>query len=343
MNIAIVNIYGAAYKMDRLFDADSCKIGENLLLPGIMLKKRLEKLGHNFHTADMYDFNDIDVLIFQDLIKNSRLLLETPADHIKYLIKRNWENDYLYKSTRCSKQMKRILIMQEPRTVCPLSYKEKFHKYFDAILTWNDDYLKSDKYHKFQYPQTPAEKHYNIPFAEKKFATMIAGNKKSNDPNELYSRRYEAVKFFESYPYEFDLYGFGWEKESLKNYRGTVDRKLDTLSNYKFCICYENMCNVKGYITEKIFDCFFAGVVPVYWGADNITDYVPANTFIDRRRFKSMEELCYFLEHVTWKDYEKYISFIRQFLNSDTFKKEFSIDSYIERIMRVLDIKERVN
>ena len=36
---------------------------------------------------------------------------------------------------------------------------------------------------------------------------------------------------------------------------------------------------VKGYITEKIFDSFFAGVVPIYWGAENITDYVPKSLY----------------------------------------------------------------
>lgn len=340
MNIAICNIYGDVYNKDRLFDLDSCKIGENLLLPGIMLKKRLEELGHNFHTADMYDFDDIDVLIFQDLNKDSRLTLETPVDHMKYFLKRKWRKDYLYKSIKSKKRVKKILIMQEPNTVCPQSYNEKYHKYFDAILTWNDDYLKSDKYHKFQYPQVPAGKKYDIPFEVKKFAAMIAGNKKSREANELYSKRYEAIRFFDNHSYEFDLYGYGWEKENIKNYRGKIDPKLDTLSNYKFSICYENMCNVKGYITEKIFDCFFAGVVPVYWGADNITEYVPADTFVDRRKFRDMDELCLFLEHMTCDEYKKYIDSINRFLDSDTFEKEFSVDSYIGRITQLLDYKD---
>ena len=42
MNIAIVNIYGDVYSKDRLFDPAACKIGQNLLLPGILLKKKLE-------------------------------------------------------------------------------------------------------------------------------------------------------------------------------------------------------------------------------------------------------------------------------------------------------------
>ena len=153
MNIAIVNIYGDAYSEDKLFDINSCKIGQNLLLPGIVLKKELEKRGDNLHTADMYDFKDIDVIIFQDLHKNSKLLLTSLFDYIKYFLKRKWKEDYLLKATRTSKRIKKILIMQEPETVCPQSYNVKYHRYFDVILTWNDDLVDNKKYYKFQYPQ----------------------------------------------------------------------------------------------------------------------------------------------------------------------------------------------
>lgn len=339
MNIATTNIYGEVYSRDRLFDVDSCKIGQNLLLPGIELKRCLEEMGHSFHTADMYRFDDIDVLIFQDLDKCSRLLLEAPIDYVKYFLKRKWKSDYFYKCIKSKKKIRKILILQEPSTVCPQSYDERLHEYFDSILTWNDDLLKADKYHKFQYPQVPAAKKYKVPFEEKTFAVMIAGNKKSKENNELYSERYETVIFFENQSYEFDLYGFGWEKEGLKNYKGKIDKKLDVLSKYRFSICYENMCNVKGYITEKIFDCFFAGVVPVYWGADNITDYVPPETFIDRRKFADMDELCRFLANISLEEYEQYISHINRFLYSDIFVKEFSIDSYIKRIVKLLELR----
>jgi hypothetical protein len=42
-----------------------------------------------------------------------------------------------------------------------------------------------------------------------------------------------------------------------------VDSKKNTLEKYKFSICYENARDIPGYITEKIFDCFFAGCVPI--------------------------------------------------------------------------------
>lgn len=53
-------------------------------------------------------------------------------------------------------------------------------------------------------------------------------------------------------------------------YGGEVFSKHDTLSKYKFSVCFENGKNLSGFITEKIFDCFSAGTIPIYWGADNI-------------------------------------------------------------------------
>jgi hypothetical protein len=64
------------------------------------------------------------------------------------------------------------------------------------------------------------------------------------------------------------------------------------LEKYKFSICYENARDTPGYITEKIFDCFFAGCVPIYWGANNITDHIPKECFIDKRDFEDYKVLA---------------------------------------------------
>jgi len=45
-----------------------------------------------------------------------------------------------------------------------------------------------------------------------------------------------------------------------------VGHKKPIMEQYKFSIYHENARNIPGYITEKIFDSFFAGCVPVYWG-----------------------------------------------------------------------------
>lgn len=336
MNIALVTIYGSVYERDRIFDSTSCTIGENLLVPGIELKKRLESLGHNYHTVDMYDLGEVDTFLFMDLPIDSILTISSLVDFLKYIVRRKWRKDYLLKAVFKYPKKKRCLMLQEPPTVCPHSYQEKFHKYFDRIITWNDSLVDGRKYEKYFYPQVLPTKEYKIPFGEKKLFAMIAGNKNSITKNELYSERRASIDFFEKKKDVFDLYGFGWENEKLLNYKGMTDAKLDTLSKYKYSICYENMTNVKGYITEKIFDCFFARCIPVYWGADNIADFVPPNTFIDRRNFKDTEAVYEYVKNISEQEYDYYLNNIQKYLQSKEFQKTFSVEAYINKMIDVV-------
>jgi len=50
-------------------------------------------------------------------------------------------------------------------------------------------------------------------------------------------------------------------------------------SQYKFVICFENS-KTDGYVTEKIFNVFLSGAIPIYDGAPNINDYIVSGSFI---------------------------------------------------------------
>lgn len=335
MKIALTSIYGAVYENDKCFTPDSCKIGENLLLPGIALKQELEKAGHEYHTIDTYNMKDIDAVVFSD-IPDSFLTIKTWKELARYLIRRKWKRDWLWRVVKNLPKEKRILAIMEPPAVSSRSYQAEYHALFGKILTWNDDLLTNKRYHKFCYPQPLPKVRFKVSFDDKQLLVMICGNKCSNYPNELYSERRRVIEFFERKELEFDLYGFGWEKERYKNYKGSTDQKLNVLSQYKFSICYENSCNIKGYITEKIFDCFFARCIPVYWGADNVEDYIPGDCFIDRRRFCSTQDVYSFISGMPEREYEKYLERIDCFLNSNKFYENFSVDAYVKKWMEVI-------
>jgi len=133
-------------------------------------------------------------------------------------------------------------------------------------------------------------------FEEKKLATTVIACKGSSHPHQLYGEREAVIRFFESFPNsDFEFYGVGWEKKGYKNYRGQTPDKTETIKHYRFYFCYENMHNIEGYITEKIFNCFTAGCVPIYLDASNIQNYIPKNCFIDRRDFKDLAEVYAFI------------------------------------------------
>ena len=73
-------------------------------------------------------------------------------------------------------------------------------------------------------------------------------------------------------------------------YKGACLSKFDVLRRYQFCLCFENMA-MNGYITEKLFDCLYAGTIPLYLGAPDILRYVPEGVFIDCRKYRSWDEM----------------------------------------------------
>jgi hypothetical protein len=160
---------------------------------------------------------------------------------------------------------------------------------------------------------------------------------------DLYEERIAAITYFYDKG-SFDLFGGRWQNtefmsKSLQNIIQklkpvAIEDKLSTLSNYKFSICFEN-CIYPGYITEKIFDCFFAGCIPVYCGAPDITDYVPKDLFIDFRDYKSYKELDEYMKNMTFEEYDEKINRIKEYLSSDKFTC-FTDKYFVEKIYSVL-------
>jgi len=119
--------------------------------------------------------------------------------------------------------------------------------------------------------------------------------------------------------------------EKYPSYRGSVENKKKTLEKYKFSICYENAKDIPGYITEKIFNCFFAGCVPVYWGANNIMDHIPADCFIDMRNFSNYEDMYQYMKNMSDEEYLGYLNAIERFILSDK-SYQFSVEYFAKTI-----------
>lgn len=146
---------------------------------------------------------------------------------------------------------------------------------------------------------------------------------------DLYSTRFKAIEYF-STSSNFFLFGTRWdEKKNLtkaladqieKLAPKPVASKMDTLSKFKFCICFEN-CSHPGYLTEKIFDCFFAGTIPIYFGAPNIEKFIPKDCFIDFRDFNDFKSLDIYLADLTIENAEGFLRSTEAFISSSQFLK----------------------
>jgi hypothetical protein len=162
--------------------------------------------------------------------------------------------------------------------------------------------------------------------------------------SEIYTLRLKLIHFFHKTG-KFDLYGRNWDKKiygipykyykaALSVYKGSVEDKISTMSNYRFALCVENIV-YPGYITEKIFDCLFAGCIPIYYGAPDIQEYIPKNCYIDYREFKNNYELDYYLQNFDSTKYNEFHKNISNFLHSTNFN-EYTCRSYAEKLFKTI-------
>jgi hypothetical protein len=159
----------------------------------------------------------------------------------------------------------------------------------------------------------------------------LAGLRYRPIARDRFRARLRAFEAFSSRD-DFDLFGDGWDRHhpavdydvhsaALRAYRGQSPDSdiLALLAKYRFALVYED-ARFNGYVSDRLFDCFFARCIPIYSGAPDIAQYVPPSAFIDVRQFPSFPELERFLMRITEDDARRYIDAAHSFLISSAFE-----------------------
>lgn len=79
--------------------------------------------------------------------------------------------------------------------------------------------------------------------------------------------------------------------------------------------------------------------MPVYAGADNITEYIPKGCFINYFDYKSPEELVGCLRTMNEIEYNKHIDNIKAFLSNTAAVHKWSADAWNDYLAIVLGYK----
>ncbi|MFM5080742.1 glycosyltransferase family 10 domain-containing protein [Aeromonas veronii] len=255
-----------------------------------------------------------------------------------------------------------IVLFETPNIIPSNGNLDKISK-AELVFTWNDDLVgRFPNFEKINFPNNIDSNIKHCDFSNRDIVfSIISGNKSicfENESLNLYKERVKVIRWFEkNHPEDFHLYGVGWDSPeasgSILNklirrfyssflfryfyikpfplYRGAVENKRDIYSRTKFAFCFENVAGYNGYITEKIFDCFSAGCVPIYWGADNINNYIPSNCFIDMRDFNCLGDLYDYLMSIDEIEYDKYQHAINNFIKAERFS-QFSSEYFVSKI-----------
>lgn len=206
-------------------------------------------------------------------------------------------------------------------------------------------------------------------FLKRRLCVLMAGafsvlpHKK--EMRSLLYERYRAIRWFNRHaPGDLDLFSRGAVEKKFEEFRGAgylkkiapslvrqigayryrrncrqvfkgsadADKKIETMKNYRFYLCYENAFGINGLISEKIFDCFAASCVPVYDGAPDIARYVPENCYIQKKDFSSYAALHKYLVNMNYEEYSAYIENMLKFMNSEKIKP-FRVTTFAKNIV----------
>jgi hypothetical protein len=347
------------FEGDALFDGSrTWANGEDVLAPYRYARDWFERRGVRVHTADRLMRREVaattNVYISLGIVNRYRALARRPDVILSafFAFECPIVEPSLYRElTRVQRYVKRLFSYSDAESLQPFLRGPIHCQHFfcpQAYESVHDEMWRR---------------------ADRKFLVMINGNKlPAVYLHELYTERMRAVEYF-GRTGEIDLYGVGWDVPSYRMgrtwvpatvrqaqrrllqcwqrlrpdpllaaarrvYRGQAASKADVLSQYTFAICFENMI-LKGWITEKIFDCFFTGTVPIYLGSPDITERVPPECFIDMRRFHSYDELRQYLKSLNAADVQRYKDSARAFLCSPAYRP-FSAPAFAEILARIV-------
>ncbi len=101
-------------------------------------------------------------------------------------------------------------------------------------------------------------------------------------------------------------------------------------------MAFENITGNYGYISEKIFDCFYAGVVPIYLGDDNISKYIPSEALVDARQFTTDLELLKYVRECPKSVWQKMYDSGQDYLQSESIKI-FQSDRFVSRMIEIIN------
>lgn len=351
-----------AYLGNRIFGGDMALgsthgFNEHWMLPYIKVKEECQSKNIEISTFDILHPKDADVALFLDF--------PTRASDVKDLKKRY-------------PHLKRWVIILESPLFRMHAFDPTNLRWFDGVLSYFDfknaglipTFLDAIKTQVFCIPtEPPVGTVENIAFKDRSLCLMIntyqtfsfrkriqsiknpilngwfvspkivANTMRGG--GELYSFRAKSVQEANRFP--IDVYGKGWEALGTgPHFKGPLQRnKFEIMGRYRFNFCPENCENNLGYLSEKLLESFWAGVVPLYRGDMDIQNKVPYEAFIDLRNFSQTESLFRYLAEMTDIQWAKMRETGMEFIRSKAAER-FRANSFAQTLVGAIQGSLRV-
>lgn len=253
-----------------------------------------------------------------------------------------------------------IFVRNEPRVVWPENYARFNYGKIDQIIDvgrHNSNFLEF-----IPWPQDYSQLNVsqNKSSVRNNHILMISGNKLSFIPEELYTLRRQCVYLIS----DLDLYGTGWNLNNFRkllilvvelykalkfgikplkksvsrwfkfptNYLGAPESKVEISRAYKYALVIENSID---YMTEKIFDAFFAGNIPIYVGPPVSKFHIPKKLVVQVE--PNIESILTGIERAKKIDYDCWLEDLHSWLtDSETINFWAAENVYKKIVSKVL-------
>lgn len=308
-----------AFYENRFF-TDSELNRDHCLRPYIILKEKLHQEGIELNTFDFWESGSGSIEYYSfGMLDNLDDIAADPDVKMKGF--------YIF----------------EPPVVDPSIYQSlpKLTSMFEEVYVHNThgngyslDGVITSKLKKLFWPQPfddVLEPYWQNKIRQKKIVVINGNHKPAFRHKELYSERIKVMVELSEMG-GVDLYGRGWKrwfsrsslwipywknrKKLLSIYKGSCISKFEVLSQYEFCLCFENMV-MDGYMTEKLFDCLYAGCIPIYFGAPDVGSYVDPGAYIDYSLFRDGDALFNYITNLSQDDIEAMRAKGKEFLRGN--------------------------
>jgi hypothetical protein len=299
-------------------------------------------------------------LNFSKYLKNSGFDLVSNPKEAEFAICVDNEKEFQKNVVRARiSKRKTIIIRNEPVVVCPENKMSRTRRRFGLSLDVGRP--QSESKNAIPWPQNWNQtlKYIETERERSEKIVMINGNKISFIPGEMYSLRRKAILHLNN----LDLYGTNWDmsrKEKIRHaltnlhiairggyfprksgvkyyfkdfskWKGAPSDKQKVLSKYKFCLVIENSAE---FMTEKLFDAFFSGCIPIYVGPDLQQFPIPKGLFIQAN--PNLNSIRKAILDASTFDYNKWNHELRNWLYAKETLNYWSSQFVNERIINII-------
>jgi glycosyltransferase involved in cell wall biosynthesis len=200
---------------------------------------------------------------------------------------------------------------------------EILNEVFDNIITYWEDMLDKPKVEYFPFiSRIDTNNKYHLEIINKnrkydKSIGLILANRPNNENYKINGIQLQRLDYLrKTFVAAFDnitVHGQNWDELNDHKYitiENIKNRMIDTMDinqfykRFNFALIVENN-NAKNYVSEKIYDAWIAGCIPIYYGNNNKIN-LPKNCHIDIKDYESIDKVKEYIDKLSKSDIDKY-------------------------------------